>query len=257
MSESAGPERGRPLPPPPRPGQKPLPPLPVVVGPRRVLAWGERVRMLGGALLAATGVCFGAPISAPGLLLALLGLVAAGAIIRPTCRADGQWRFPPVDVVTASGLWAGVSLPLWVLNVGNLTVLAFLAWMVVTGLVVLLIVWAVFTRWRHAVVSVAIVAGLVASVAVLSPFELTFRRWQLRLAETALRSEMDRGDSYWESQGVHGWIWVGGIPDGGAGVAYDPTDRVVDDDFAVEVWHAITGDPGHCELLYDHWYWCK
>ncbi|MCP3881989.1 MAG: hypothetical protein GY701_26895 [Sulfitobacter sp.] len=223
----------------------------------RALAAGERARLSVAVLVASTAICFGAPLSATGFVIAVIGLAASGWVLRSVCRPKRAWGLPAIDAVTATGVWAGWTLPFLVVNVGNFTVAAVMLWLLVSGLVGLMILWALFTKWRHALISVAIVGGLVASVALLSPLELTFRRWQVQLSESRLRAEAERGEAYQEYQGVSGWIWVGGIPDGGAGVAYDPTDRVADDDVAVEVWHAITGDPGHCALLYDHWYWCK
>ncbi len=245
------------IPPPPSPDQRVDSPasshgssLFVAVRARDQILFGSAV------FLASSAACLGQPLGGRGALLALAAMAAVLATVWHASRSSGGWSVSANNAVTVAAGSAAALLPALVLRPGAVGFLAFL----VSPLVVLMVsgmaLFAVFQRWRQGLAAIAIMVIATGLVGVGWTHELTVRRLQVRIAEPSLRADINSGDSHGESEGVHGWIWVGGIPDGGLGVAYDPSDRMAEDDFAAEIWHNITGDPGHCDLLYDHWFWC-
>lgn len=223
----------------------------------RVINGRERSRLAAGTLVSVMALTFGWPLGGVGLVICLVGIAIGIAVVAPVWVVEGEFRFPRVDALTASGMWAGVTIAVFVFAFGGqLIFLMFMGWFCATALLALMILWALFTKWRIAVGASVVVAVATGLAFLLVPLRLAFWTAQVRVAESSLRSDMLSDDSYQQFDGIHGWIWIGGVPDGGSGVAFDPTDRLVDDSFAREAWASITGDTATCQLMYDHWYWC-
>lgn len=226
-------------------------------------SWGreidgnERLRIAVGSFLVVTTLSFGGNLGGFGTLIWVLGLAVALGIVGPVWFVHGKLRFPRMDVLTASGIWASVTFGIFVMGLGGRGImLSSMGWFFASAVLVVMILWALFTKWRKTAGATAVVCVTVCIAFLLAPFHLVFRNAQVRVGESTLRADMENGDSYRQSEGVHGWIWLGGAPDGGTGVAFDPSDRLLDDDFARDTWASITGDTGRCESLYGHWYWC-
>lgn len=207
------------------------------------------------SFLVSFSICFGAPLGLTGFLIVLGAIAVSAGLLWPRDRsARTQSRaFTAADLVV---IWAAISVPLWTIGFGVYTLLAFLLWFLSLIPVAVTAVVLVFVSPRQGLIAwVAVLLGLaVTAVGMTNP--TTVRRFQVQVHAWQQPSEISDRSPYSEWEGVQGWIWFGGIPDGGAGPAYDPSDRLASEDFSLEAWQAITGDPGRCELLFDHWYWC-
>ena len=216
------------------------------------LGWNARAPLAAAALLASTGICLGWPAGTDGLVLATATLIVAGAIAQRSIKNVQTRRL--LDPLNGTIVWSALSLPFLVLGLSKLTPFLFMFWLLLSTLMLtLVIIWSLIAHRLQLLWAIAMVGLLIGSAVALSSHQLSFRKLQVRLAESHLKNS---GPYRVSEEGVEGWIWFGGIPDGGMGVAYDLTDQLADDDFASETWFSITGDPGRCELLYDHWYWC-
>lgn len=148
--------------------------------------WNVRVSLAAATLLASTGICLGWPAGTNGLILATVTLIAAGAIAqRSTKNVQTRRLLDPLNVTI---VWSALSLPFLVLGLSKLTPILFMFWLLFSTLMLgLIIIWSLIAHRLQLLGSIAMVGLLVASAVTLSSHKLSFRKLQVRLAESHLR----------------------------------------------------------------------
>jgi len=206
------------------------------------------------SFLVSLAICFGVPLGRTGLIIALSAITVSVVLLW-----QGRTLHKRSRAVLATDLiviWTAMSIPFVTIGFGVYTLLLLFPWTISVVAVLATAAVLAFVAPRQGLLAwAALLLGLVtATIGVAN--RTAVRELQVRVHAWQQPSEIEDRSPYAEWDGVQGWIWVGGIPDGGAGPAYDPTGRLASEGFSDEAWHAITGDPGRCEHLFDHWYWC-
>lgn len=184
--------------------------------------------------------------------LAISGLVFSSSALVLVWGRHGAEFLRIADFPTLTLAWGLLWLPLSLVPLGFLAPLVWLVAASMSTLAALAVYVGLFYRPRQGLGAMIIVIGLIATWWMGTQSRLDLRSLQVRIAQ--LDPELD--EPYQEADGVSGWIWLGGIPDGGMGPAHDPTHRLGENEFTAETWWKITGDYGRCQHLYDDWFWC-
>lgn len=224
---------------------------PELAGPVALGRW----RLWLSSFLVSFAICFGISLGFAGFIIVLGAIAVTAGLLWPRGERVPR-RSRAVTAADVVVIWTAISVPFLTIGFGVYTLLALFFWVVSLIPVAVTAAVLVFVSPRQGLLAcAAVLIGLAVTASGVTS-RSTVRRLQVQVHAWQHPSEISDRSPYSEWEGVQGWIWVGGIPDGGAGPAYDPTDRIASEDFSVEAWQAITGDPGRCDLLFDHWYWC-
>ncbi|MCP3936371.1 MAG: hypothetical protein GY708_13475 [Actinomycetia bacterium] len=196
------------------------------------------------------------------ITLLILAIVGAGLWVWFRATPRRQTFAHGIAVLHLQTIWAAALLAAILTVIRGPSILLAFAF-VASGLPLLglaAVAGPAFGKWKQGLAGAVLMFGA-AAAAVGFYAQGLYDDWFPALArvQVAVASDLtdDPASADLVYEGVAVWVFHHGeILDGGSGVAFDPSHRMSDPDFADEVWFAATYDPTECRLLVDDWYWC-